>query len=216
VVAELAPAPTGLEAVVLVDRQVAAVLRFRDEPRREGRHFIRHLRPQHGIARVLLVSGDREAEVRYLAQQVGIEEVYASQSPEQKVELVRRETARGKTLFVGDGINDAPALAAATVGVAFGTANEATTAAAGAVVMDSSLERVDELMHLGRRLRRIALQSAVGGMLASLLGMVAAAAGLLPPVAGAIFQELIDVAAVLNATRMAVPPQTLSDYQAGP
>lgn len=213
VVATLAPSPTGLEAVVLVEGQVAAVLRFRDEPRREGRHFIRHLRPQHGIARVLLVSGDREAEVRYLAQQVGIEEVYASQSPEQKVELVRRETARGKTLFVGDGINDAPALAAATVGVAFGAANEVTTAAAGAVVMDSSLERVDELMHLGRRLRRIALQSAVGGMLASLLGMGAAAAGLLPPVAGAIFQELIDVAAVLNATRMAVPPQALSDYQ---
>jgi cation transport ATPase len=97
--------------------------------------------------------------------------------------------------------------------VAFGAANEVTTAAAGAVVMDSSLERVDELMHLGRRLRRIALQSAVGGMLASLLGMGAAAAGLLPPVAGAIFQELIDVAAVLNATRMAVPPQALSDYQ---
>lgn len=213
VAADLAPSTFGLEAVVLVDGQVAAVFRFRDEPRREARHFISHLRPQHGIARVLLVSGDREAEVRYLAQQVGIEEVYAAQSPEQKVDLVRRETARGKTLFVGDGINDAPALAAATVGVAFGTANEATTAAAGAVVMDSSLERVDELMHLGSRLRRIALQSAVGGMAASLLGMLAAACGWLPPVAGAIFQELIDVAAVLNATRTALPPRTLSDYQ---
>jgi heavy metal translocating P-type ATPase len=213
VAADLAPSTFGLEAVVLVDGQVAAVFRFRDEPRREARHFISHLRPQHGIARVLLVSGDREAEVRYLAQQVGIEEVYAAQSPEQKVDLVRRETARGKTLFVGDGINDAPALAAATVGVAFGTANEATTAAAGAVVMDSSLERVDELMHLGSRLRRIALQSAVGGMAASLLGMLAAACGWLPPVAGAIFQELIDVAAVMNATRTALPPRTLSDYQ---
>lgn len=212
IVEQLAPTPTGLEAVVLVDGQVAAVFRFRDEPRREGRHFIGHLRPQHGIARVMIVSGDREAEVRYLAAQVGIEEVYAGQTPEQKVELVQRETARGKTLFVGDGINDAPALAAATVGVAFGTANEATTAAAGAVIMDSSLERVDELLHLSRRLRRIALQSAVGGMLASLLGMIVAALGYLPPVAGAIVQELIDVAAVLNATRMAVPPRSLSDY----
>src|SRR4029077_19909582 len=84
--------------------------------------------------------------------------------------------------------------------------------AAGAVIMDTSLPRVDEFLHVGRRLRTIALQSAVGGMALSLIGMFAAAAGYLPPVAGAILQEVIDVLAVLNALRAAVPPGTLSDY----
>ena len=87
-----------------------------------------------------------------------------------------------------------------------------TTEAAGVVILDSSLERVDELLHIGARMRRIALQSAVGGMALSLLGMFAAAIGYLPPVAGAITQELIDVLAVLNALRTSVPPRLLSDY----
>ncbi|HEV3445547.1 MAG TPA: hypothetical protein VG099_12945, partial [Gemmataceae bacterium] len=82
----------------------------------------------------------------------------------------------------------------------------------GAVILESSLERVDEFLHISGRLRTIALQSAVGGMLLSLIGMVVAAAGYLPPVAGAIFQEVIDVAAVVNALRMAVPPRSLTDY----
>jgi P-type E1-E2 ATPase len=151
--------------------------------------------------------------VQYLADLVGIREVYASQSPEQKLELVRQETKRVPTLFVGDGINDAPALTAATVGVAFGGASDITTEAAGAVIMDSSLETVDELLHIGRRMRSIALQSAIGGMAASIVGMLFAAAGYLPPVSGAITQEIIDVIAVVNALRMALPPKTLTDYQ---
>jgi heavy metal translocating P-type ATPase len=202
----------GLECVVLVDGQLAATLRFRDEPRTEGAPFIKHLGPKHRFSRVLLVSGDRESEVRYLAERVGIEDVRFSQSPEQKLELVRQETARESTVFLGDGINDAPALAAATVGVAFGQASDITTEAAGAVIIDSSLERVDELLHIGRRMRRIALQSAVGGMAASFVGMVLAAAGFLTPVAGAILQEVIDIAAVVNALRMAIPPKALADY----
>jgi hypothetical protein len=87
-----------------------------------------------------------------------------------------------------------------------------TAVAAGAVIMDSSLERSDEFLHLSRRMRSLALQSAVGGMAASLVGMLLAAAGYLPPVAGAIAQEIIDVLAVLNALRVAIPPKTLSDY----
>ncbi|HKI46005.1 MAG TPA: hypothetical protein VKA08_11800, partial [Balneolales bacterium] len=110
-------------------------------------------------------------------------------------------------------INDAPALTAATVGIAFGQASDIITEAAGAVILDSSLQRVDELMHIGRRMRTIALQSAVGGMALSVVGMVFAAVGLLPPVAGAVAQEIIDVFAVANSLRVAITPKTLTDYE---
>ena len=202
----------GMECVVLIDGGYAATIRFRDEPRADGVPFISHLKGRHRFERVMLISGDRESEVRYLANAVGIEEVYASQSPEQKLVLVREETKRVNTVFLGDGINDAPALTAATVGIAFGQGSDITTEAAGAVILDSSLQRVDELMHIGRRMRSIALQSAVGGMVLSAVGMVLAALGYLPPVAGAIAQEVIDVFAVVNALRVAVPPKVLTDY----
>jgi heavy metal translocating P-type ATPase len=208
----LPPASAGLECVVLVDGHYAATLRFRDRPRRDGAPFIRHLGRRHNIQRVMLVSGDRESEVRYLAEQVGIREVHASQTPEQKLEIVRAETAKTNTVFLGDGINDAPALTAATVGIAFGQNSDVTAEAAGAVIMDSSLAKVDEFLHIGKRLRRIALQSAVGGMALSVVGMAVAASGYLPPVAGALTQEVIDVLAVLNALRMALPPRKLTDY----
>ncbi|MGV3483050.1 MAG: HAD-IC family P-type ATPase, partial [Planctomycetaceae bacterium] len=202
----------GLECVALIDNRYAGLVRFRDEPRAEGKSFIAHLKPQHGVGRVLLVSGDRASEVEYLAKKVGITDVYADQSPEQKLELVRRETARANSVYMGDGINDAPALTAATVGIAFGQGSDVTAEAAGAVIMDSSLQRVDELLHIGRRMRSIALQSAVGGMGLSVAGMLLAAWGYLPPVAGAITQEVIDVLAVVNALRASVPPRNLTDY----
>jgi heavy metal translocating P-type ATPase len=202
----------GLECVILIDDKFAALFRLRDEPRAEGKRFIRHLRPKHDFDRVLLVSGDRESEVRYLANQVGIKEVYAGQTPEQKLELVRAETKKASTVFMGDGINDAPALTAATVGIAFGQNSDITAEAAGAVILESSLERVDEFLHVSQRMRRIALQSAVGGIVLSLLAMLCAAMGYLPPVGGAIVQEVIDVFAVLNALRAALPPRVLSDY----
>jgi heavy metal translocating P-type ATPase len=208
----LPPGAGGLECLILIDDRLASTARFRDRPREDGRRFIDHLGAKHGFRRVLLVSGDRESEVRYLADAVGIGEVYAGQTPEQKVELARRETAAAHTLFVGDGINDAPALTASTVGVAFGRNSDVAAEAAGAVILDADLERVDELLHISRRLRSVALQSAVGGMALSLGGMLLAAAGLLPPVAGAVSQELIDVAAVLNALRMSFRPKSLTDY----
>jgi P-type E1-E2 ATPase len=157
----------------------------------------------------MLLSGDREAEVRYLADEVGISEVLFSKSPEEKVAIVKEETRRAPTLFVGDGINDAPAMQAATVGVAFGQNSDITAEAADAVVLEPSLRKVDELIHIGRRMRRIALQSAAGGMALSMIGMLIAAAGHLPPVAGAIAQEFIDVLAVLNAVRVALPSREL-------
>jgi heavy metal translocating P-type ATPase len=208
----LPPVSGGMECIVAIAGQFAATLRFRDQPRAEGAEFIHHLQPKHAFERVMIVSGDRESEVRYLAEQVGIQEVYASQTPEQKVAIVRRETERAPTVFLGDGINDAPALTAATVGIAFGQHSDITAEAAGAVILDTSLQKVDELLHIGRRLRAVALQSAVGGMALSLLGMGFAAAGYLPPVAGAIGQEVIDLLAVVNALRMAWTPRTLTDY----
>ncbi len=207
------PKPTpGLECVVLFDQRLAAVLRFRDSPREESRPFISHLTPSHGARRVVLLSGDREEEVRYLAGEVGIREVHFSQSPEEKVAIVAAATGRERTLFVGDGINDAPAMLMATVGVALGSNSDITSEAADAVVLDSSLEKTDELIHIGRRMRRIALESAVGGMALSIVGMVFAAAGQLSPVAGAVAQEVIDIAALLNALRVGFYSRRLADF----
>lgn len=209
---QLPPQGGGLECVVLIDGQYAATYRFRDEVRADGASFIRHLEPKHQFDRVMLVSGDRASEVEYLAEKVGIDTVFASQSPEQKVEIVREENQHADTVFLGDGVNDAPALVNATVGLAFGQHSDVTTEAAGAVIMDPRLVKVDELLHISQRMRRIALQSAVGGMALSIVGMIAAAYGMLPPVAGALVQEGIDVFAVANALRAAWPPKSLSHF----
>lgn len=208
---QLPPVAGGLECVVAIDKRYAAALRFRDAPRPESRSFVSHLEPKHQFSRVMIVSGDRESEVRYLAGQVGITEIYAQKSPEDKLAIVRKETAAAKTLYVGDGINDAPAMMAATVGMAIGQNSDVTAEAAGVVVMDNSLEKVDEFMHISRRMRFIALQSAVGGMALSVIGMVFAASGHLSPVSGAITQEVIDVLAVLNALRAAFSPKVIHD-----
>ncbi len=210
----LPPIVSGLECLVFVDGRYAATFRFHDAPRSESRSFVDHLKPKHAVEKVMLVSGDRESEVRYLAEEVGIPEVHASQAPEQKVAIVELETARGRTLFLGDGINDAPALMAATVGVAFGPNSDITSEAADAVIMTTSLVKVDELFHISDRMRTIALQSALGGMALSIVGMIAAAAGYLPALEGAIAQEVIDLLAVLNAVRVALPTQTMSDFEA--
>lgn len=209
---ELPPIASGLECLVLVDGVFAAAFHFRDEPRKESRVFLSHLGTRHGAKKVILVSGDRDAEVRYLAAQMNIAEVYSAKSPEDKVAIVRHESEREKTLFVGDGINDAPAMQAATVGVAFGATSDITAEAGDAVLLEPSLGKVDELMHIGRRMRAIGLESAVGGMALSILGMGFAAFGVLTPLAGVIGQELIDLAAVLNSLRVAFPRGRLQDF----
>ncbi len=208
----LPPMSGGLECIVLIDDHYAATLQFRDEVRSDSSSFINHLGPNHLFDKVMLVSGDRESEVRYLAEKVGIKDVFFNQSPEQKLDLVRAETKAAKTIFLGDGINDAPSLTAATIGIAFGQNSDITGEAADAVIMDSSLLKVDELFHIGARMRNIALQSAVGGMALSLIGMGFAGLGYVTPVAGAVIQEVIDVLAVLNALRAALPPKNLSDF----
>ena len=208
----LPPVTSGLECLIFLDDAFAAVLRFHDLPRTDSRAFIRHLNPRHAVNRVLIVSGDRDQEVRRLAEQVGINVVHSSQSPEDKVAIVRHEASLAPTLFLGDGINDAPAMQAATVGIAFGVQSDITSEAADAVILETSLARVDELIHIARRMRHIALQSAIGGMALSVLGMFAAALGYLPPIGGAIAQEIIDLAAVLNAARIALSPRLLTDF----
>jgi heavy metal translocating P-type ATPase len=210
---ELPPAASGLECLVFQDGRFAALLRFHDEPRAESSSFVRHLIPRHQANQIILLSGDRRPEVEHLAQIVGIEHIYAGASPEEKLKLVTEETARRRTLFVGDGINDAPAMLAATASVALGGQNSDVTAeAADAVVMDSSLRRVDELMHIARRTRAIALQTAIGGMMLSGIGMLFAVSGYLLPLPGAITQEVIDLAAVLNALRITIHQAQLSDF----
>ena len=204
---------TGMECVVIVDGRYAATFRFHDGPRPDSRSFVDHLSARHGFEHVMLVSGDRTSEVERLGRSVAINETYGDTSPEEKLAIVRRAASRQRTVFVGDGINDAPALQAATVGIAFGRQSDVTSEAAGAVVIDSSLSTVDELMHVSRRLRRVALQSAIGGMLLSAVGMCVAAIGALPPVAGALAQEAIDVVAVLNALRTARAPARLTDFE---
>lgn len=205
------PDNAGLECIILIDNALAGYFQFHDSPREDSIAFVQHLEPNHGVQKVMIVSGDREQEVRYLADTMGITLVYAEQSPEQKLEIVTRETQLAKTAYLGDGINDAPALMAASVGIAMGRRSDITAESADAVIMDNTLEKVDELLHIGHRMRTIALQSAVGGMTLSIVGMFFAAAGYLPPVAGAITQEIIDLLAIMNALRIMIPPKQLSD-----
>lgn len=207
----LLPKGIGLECVIVIDGKLVAYYRFHDEPRKESESFIQHLLPKHRFEKIMIVSGDREEEVKYIADSMGITEVYANKSPEEKVDIVVEETRKAKTAYLGDGINDAPALMVASVGIAFGRNSDITAEAAGAVVMDNSLGKVDEFLHISRRMRTIGLQSAVGGIALSILGMFVAAFGFLPPVAGAISQEVIDVLAILNSLRTALRPQRLTD-----
>jgi heavy metal translocating P-type ATPase len=214
--ATLPPTSAGLECIILLDGNYAATFRFRDAPRADGKSFIHHLAPSHQFNKVMLVSGDRESEVTYLADLLGIKETLASQSPEQKVAIVRAETAKAPTLFMGDGINDAPALTSATVGIAFGQHSSVTSEAAGAVIMESSLMKVDELLHISSAMRRIVLQSALGGMGLSLIAMGFAAGGFITPVAGALLQEAIDILAIANALRMTWQRRIESDIHKTP
>lgn len=200
--AQLQETYPGLECIILYNDEYAATFIFQDMPRSESQSFIRHLFPSHQFNKVMLVSGDREAEVHYFGKLLNLSEIHASVSPEKKLEIVRAERQIAPTLFMGDGINDAPALTAATVGIAFGQYSDVTAEASGAVIMENNLRKVDELIHLSMTTRQIALQSAIGGMALSLIGMGFAMGGFITPVAGALLQEVIDILAILNALRL--------------
>ncbi|WP_030842254.1 heavy metal translocating P-type ATPase [Streptomyces hygroscopicus] len=188
-------------AWLTVDGHVAGALLLRDPIRSDAPRTLRHLRAA-GIERIMMLTGDRAEPAHEVAAVLGLDGVRAELSPAEKVAAVRAERDRAATVMVGDGVNDAPALAAADVGVAMGArGSTASSEAADIVLTTDRVDRLADAVAIAGRARRIAVQSALGGMLLSLAAMAAAAAGLLPPAAGALLQEGIDVAVILNALR---------------
>ncbi|MEV0464952.1 heavy metal translocating P-type ATPase [Nocardia tengchongensis] len=202
-------------AWITVDDEPLGAVLLRDPLRRHAPRTLRRLR-EAGFDRLVMLTGDRAEPAREVATVLGLDEVYAGQSPADKVEAVRRESDRHVTVMVGDGLNDAPALAAATVGVAMGArGSTASSEAADIVLTTDRLDRLADAMDIARWSRRIAVQSATAGMTLSLLAMIAATAGLLPPAAGALLQEAIDITVILNALRaLRGNPATRTDLPA--
>ncbi|WP_327341428.1 heavy metal translocating P-type ATPase [Streptomyces europaeiscabiei] len=182
------------------DRPVGAVL-LRDPLRHDAPRTLRRLRAA-GIDRLVMLTGDRPEPAREIAAVLGLDGVRAELDPAGKVAQVRAEAGRAVTVMVGDGVNDAPALAAADIGVAMGAhGSTASSEAADIVLTTDRVDRLADAVGIAVRARRIAVQSALGGMVMSLAAMVAAAFGLLPPAVGALLQEGIDVVVILNALR---------------
>ena len=191
----------GFAVFVAADDQPVGALVLADEIRRDTPRTLRLLRGL-GISRMVMVSGDRLEVAQAVAAAAGIDTVLADRSPADKIEAVRVERTNAPTGMVGDGVNDAPALAAADVGIAMAArGGGAAGEAADVVLVVDHLDRLVEAVTIARRSRGIARQSVVAGMSLSVLGMLAAAAGYLTPVAGALVQEAIDIAVILNALR---------------
>ena len=190
-------------AFIGIAGSIEGVLILTDPIRTETPRALRLLR-RAGVARIVMVTGDTPAVAETVGSAIGVDAILAERTPAEKLEIVASERADsgGLVVMVGDGINDAPSLAAADVGVAMG-ARGATAAseAADIVIVVDRLDRLAEAIRIARRSRRIALESVVLGIGMSVVAMIVAAFGFLPPVAGAILQELIDVAVILNALR---------------
>jgi heavy metal translocating P-type ATPase len=186
--------------VAIEGRTIGAVL-LADELRRETPRAVQALRSA-GISRVVMVTGDRADAAETIGAALDLDAVLADREPADKVDAVATERRQSATVMVGDGINDAPALAAATVGIAMGARGaSASSEAAEVVILTDRLDRVSDAVAIGKRTRRIALQSILAGLGMSAAAMGFAAFGLLPPIAGALTQEAIDVAVILNALR---------------
>jgi heavy metal translocating P-type ATPase len=194
----------GLRAFVAVGDAGLGVIRYADRLR-EGLTDLGARLAARGLTRVLLISGDHDDNVQKVARDVGIAEAKGDQLPQDKVAAVKALEAEGRrVLMVGDGTNDAPALAAATVGVALAAHGGGISAeAASVVLLADDVMRVEEAVAIGQRTVRIAKQSIGAGLALSAAGMVVAALGYLPPTAGALVQEAIDVAVIVNALRAA-------------
>jgi heavy metal translocating P-type ATPase len=196
---------SALVVFVAVEERPIGALLLADELRSETPHAIRMLR-KAGVARIVMVTGDRAAAAQAIGAALDLDSVLADRVPSDKVDAVRAEQRLNPTVMVGDGINDAPALACADVGIALGARGaSASSEAADVVILADRLDRVAEAIIVAQRARRIAVESILAGMSLSTLAMLAAMVGWLAPVPAAIVQEVIDVAVILNALRALQP-----------
>ncbi|MBN9552598.1 MAG: heavy metal translocating P-type ATPase [Alphaproteobacteria bacterium] len=190
-----------LRVFLAVDGSLAGVFTFGDAIREDAADTVGALRSA-GVTRMIMLTGDDGAAAEKVSASLDLDAVIADATPADKVGTVEAEKATAPTMMVGDGINDAPALAAATVGIALGArGGTASSEAADVVVLTDRLQPVAEALRIARRTRRIALQSIIVGLALSGAAMIAAAMGHITPVAGAVLQEGIDVAVILNALR---------------
>lgn len=196
---------SALSVFVAVDGRTIGALLLADELRRETPRAVQALRTA-GVSRIVMVTGDRAEAAETIGAALDLDAVLSNREPADKVDAVATEQRQNVTVMVGDGINDAPALAAANVGIALGARGaSASSEAADVVILVDRLDRVSDAIGIAKRTRSIALQSIVSGMAMSGLAMFFAAIGWLPPVAGALTQEAIDVAVILNALRALSP-----------
>ncbi len=200
--------PVGSVVVaVAVDGRLAGLLVLTDRLRIEAAEVIERLR-RLGIDRIVLASGDRKDVAQAVTVGLHLDDVHADLTPERKIDVVQAGRKYGPVMMIGDGVNDAPALAAADLGVAMGAKGAAASAeAADVVLLVDRLDRVPVAIEVARRSQRIAIQSVYAGIGLSLFGMIAAALGYLTPVQGALIQEAIDVAVILNALRALWGPE---------
>jgi heavy metal translocating P-type ATPase len=196
---------SALIVFVAVEERPIGALLLADELRSDTPRAIRLLR-QAGVARMVMVTGDRAAAAQAIGAALDLDAVLADRVPSDKVDAVRSEQRLHPTIMVGDGINDAPALASADVGIALGARGaSASSEAADVVILADRLDRVGEAIMIAQRARQIAIESIVAGMGLSTVAMLAAVFGWLMPVPAAIVQEVIDVAVILNALRALSP-----------
>lgn len=200
----------ALTVFVGVDGQPAGALFFDDPIRPDVVRTMRALR-RRGIRRIAMVTGDRIEVAEMVGSIVGVNTALAERTPQEKLDIVRDESSLAPTIMVGDGINDAPALALADVGVAMGSRSATAASEAADVILTSDrLDRLDDAVAIAQRSLLIARQSMITGISLSLVAMGVAAAGWLPAVWGALLQEVIDVAVILNSLR------ALRDARPGP
>jgi heavy metal translocating P-type ATPase len=191
--------------VVAIDGHLAGVIVMADELRPDAERIVERLRGE-GVRHVAMISGDGRSVTERVGRELDIDRVYAEQSAEDKLEIVKRiaaEPSLRPVIMVGDGVNDAPALAIADLGIAMGAAGATVSfQTADAVITVDRVDRVADALHIGRRALHIARQSVLWGMGLSFAAMGVAAVGYVPPIAGALFQEVIDLAVILNALRV--------------
>ena len=193
--------PGALAVAVGIDGKLAGILILADELRAGTELLLKEIR-KLGVERIVLATGDRHEVASFIAAGLSIDQVRSELTPDQKILVVLTERKNGPVMMIGDGVNDAPALAAADIGIAMGARGAAASAeAADVVLLVDQLDRVLPAIRIARRSRYIALQSVIAGMGLSVVAMVAAALGFLPPVEGALLQEVIDIAVIFNALR---------------